>query len=311
MKKIPVIFDCDPGIDDAFAMALLNAMEIFEIKGITAVYGNMPLIKTSYNALSLANTLEIMCPVCIGEKNPIYKKYDRFDDYVSPEHGTTGMGDMTFPIGDREFDSRQACDFIYETAKACGNLVIMAVGPLTNIAVALMRYPDLPKYIGGFYIMGGGINMGNQSAYAEANIFKDPTAAKICFEKLETHMVGLNATRAAALTKDDFDEMISVCSENAKSDFVKKILGYSSTNAFEKGRDSNVIHDALTVALAYDSSVCTLEKHHVYVEDYPYAQNDGETVIDDSIGEANTFVAVDTDNRKFKKLMLNMCEHYK
>ena len=312
MKKIPVIFDCDPGVDDAFAMALLKSYTQFDIKGITAVYGNMALSKTSYNALALANVLNIDCPVCKGADKPIYKRYDRSDSYESPVHGKTGTGDIVFPLGDKKFSDIEACDFIYETAKACdGALILFAIGPLTNVAKALMRYPDLPKYIRAFYIMGGGIHMGNQTPFAEANICKDPMAARICFENLTTYMVGLNATHAAALKKQDFEEMRDNCPDNPAGNMIRAMINFSAMNAFEQGSDSNVIHDALTIALAADASVCTLEHHYVYTQDDPYAENDGETVIDDARGAPNTFVALDTDNRKFKDIMVNMCKFYK
>ncbi|SCJ89567.1 Pyrimidine-specific ribonucleoside hydrolase rihA [Anaerotruncus sp. 2789STDY5834896] len=314
MEKTPVLFDCDPGVDDAFALSLLGSCPQFDLRAITAVFGNMPLAKTAVNALGLARALDLSCPVAKGADRPLFKAYDRGDDYVSPVHGSTGIGDIVLPTGGRAFDEREACDVIYDEAvKAGGKLVVFAIGPLTNIARAVMRYPDLPQLIAGFYIMGGGIGMGNQSKYAEANIFKDPTAARICFEKLHTYMVGLNATHAAALTAEDFDEMLAICGDRPRAQLLRQLLLFSRHNAFDCGSDSNIIHDALTIAWAIDPAVCQGHEWYVYTEDGAYSENDGETVADPEgkLGRApNTTVAMDTDNRRFKDMMVQMCRYY-
>lgn len=316
MNKTPIIIDCDPGVDDAFAIALANSHEGFELKALTSVFGNVALSRTTANARGLADVFGLRCTVAQGCREPLFKRYPRGDDYESPVHGKTGMGDLTFTDPVTPLDRREACDVIYEEAvKSKGTLLLFAIGPLTNIAKAVMRYPDLPRHIDKFIIMGGGVKMGNQSKFAEANIYKDPSAAKICYERLTTCMFGLNATHAAALTREDFDEMLSHVSGKVGkgAQLLEHIIRFSQKNAFERGSDSNVIHDALAVAWAMDETVCGMKHCYSTVEDDALKENDGETLcdIEGVTGKLpNSFVAVTTDNRKFKEIMTNMCRYY-
>nr|WP_286172726.1 nucleoside hydrolase [Acetanaerobacterium sp. MSJ-12] len=312
VTRIPVLIDCDPGVDDAFALALAQSCPHFDIRAITAVYGNMPLKKTLYNARALNEVLAIGAQVAAGAKEPFFKKYDRGDDYVSPVHGSTGIASILLPEGRQPLDEDEACDVIYrEAVRAGGELLLFAVGPLTNVAKALMRYPDLPGLISRFYIMGGGIEMGNQSPYAEANIFKDPTAARICFEKLPTHMVGLNATCDGALSEADLNELIAACGDGPRAALLKELFAYSRHNAFVKGQDSNIIHDAIAVAWAMDDAVCGGEERRVWVRD-DAGDRDGETVADPvGTAPANAQVAMTTDTARYKALLLQMCRYYR
>ena len=197
-----------------------------------------------------------------------------------------------------------------------GELVLFAVGPLTNIATALRKYPDLPKYIKRFVIMGGGTfgNVTATSETAEFNIWVDPTAAKEVFEKLEVYMVGLNATHAAAVEIKDFDEILEITKErkNSECDYLYQLTTFSKENAFKRGQDNNVIHDALAVAAHMDSDVVKFEKYYVHVEDREI-ENVGETIIDfkgESGKEPNCWVAMDVNQPKFVEMIINMCKHY-
>lgn len=315
MTKTPILIDCDPGVDDAFAIALAASCPSFELRALTAVYGNVALLHTERNARVIADELGLSCRVAAGCAEPFFKYYPRGEHYESAVHGRTGLADFIPDLPPRTpLDEKEACDVIYEEAvRSKGTLLLFAVGPLTNVAKAVMRYPDLPKYIDKFIIMGGGVKMGNQSPFAEANIYKDPSAAKICFEKLNPYVFGLNATHAAALTEADFDEMIAACGGNPKARLVECICRFSKRNAFERGSDSNVIHDALAVAFAMDQSVCGMVSCYSTVEDNALLENDGETLCDVEglSGKAvNSQVAMTTDNRKFKELMVAMCRFY-
>ena len=311
MNKIPVVFDCDPGVDDTFALGLLASCELFDIKGITAVYGNMALSRTLYNAKALAFAFGINCPVAAGADKPLFKLFSRGEDYESPIHGKTGVGDMELPCPRDAYYPKDAAELIYDEAvKAEGELVLIAVGPLTNVAVALRRHPDLKNLIKKFYIMGGGIKMGNQTPFAEANICKDPTAAKICFEELETYMLGLNATHAAALTKEDFDEMRAACGDGRGGRVIKGVIDFSMENSFKRGEDNNIIHDALAVAWIMQEDICEDDFAYVYVEDRLDRENNGETIKDNSLGAPNCHIGMNTKKDDFKNLMVGMCRYF-
>jgi inosine-uridine nucleoside N-ribohydrolase len=313
MKKIPVIIDCDPGVDDSYAIAMAHAHPEFDIVALTAVEGNVPAALTRRNCLCLREVLGMTdTKVAFGAELPLQKEYTRV---VSVTHGAGGVGGIEFPDPERAPEDMPAWDLIYtEAVKHAGELVLFAVGPLTNIAIALRKYPDLPKYIKRFVIMGGG-TFGNVSATdekAEFNIWIDPTAAKEVFEKMEVWMVGLNATHAAALTEQDFDDLLAVTEGAAgrAGDFLHRLTAFSRENSYGRGDDNNVIHDALAVAALIDPATVTFEKRRVYVED-GRVRNEGETVISPAgTPGANCHVAMAVDQPRFVQLLKKTCAHY-
>ena len=312
MKKIPVIIDCDPGVDDSYALALAASRPEFDIVAITPVEGNVAAAITRKNALCLRDMLGLSCRVAFGAEKPLEKPYERD---ASGTHGTSGVGSVVFPETTRQPDEKPAWDVIYEEAvKSEGKLLLFAVGPLTNIALALRKYPDLPRYIDKFCIMGGG-TFGNMrpAKKAEFNIWIDPLAAKEVFEKLEVYMVGLNATHAAAVTGRDFDEMISLCGEGDNAYLIRELSKFSKKNSMENGHDNNVIHDALAVASMAVPGVVKYEDYYVYVETDPARENEGETVIDleRKSGKApNCHVAMEVDQPLFAQIMKDVCRYY-
>lgn len=314
MKKIPVIIDCDPGVDDSYAISLANSYPNFDIIALTAVEGNVPAILTRKNALCLCEELDMNnCKVAFGAEKPLVRPY--FRD-ASITHGESGVGTVQFKNPTKQPDSRPAWELIYEEAvKYNGELVLFAIGPLTNIATALRLHPDLPKYIKKFCIMGGGTfgNVTATSAKAEFNIWVDPLAAKEVFEKMEVYMVGLNATHAAAITGKDFDEMISICGENPKAYLMKELSKFSKYNSMENGQDNNVIHDALAIASVIDENIVKFEDYYVWVEDREECENVGETVIDyegKCNKSPNCHVATEVNQPLFVKMMKDMCRYY-
>ena len=313
MRKIPIIIDCDPGVDDSYAIALANSHPEFELVALTAVEGNVPAVLTRHNCLCLTETFEMEnTKVAFGAELPLEKPYFR---EASVTHGEGGVGGIQFPEPTKQPEEKAAWDVIYDEAvKANGELVLFAVGPLTNIATALRKYPDLPKYLKKFVIMGGG-TFGNVSEYAEFNIWVDPLAAKEVFEKLEVYMVGLNATHAAAVESKDFDEMMAVTenSTNKGAQFLNQLSRFSQQNSFERGQDNNVIHDALAIAGEINPDVIKYVKYYVYVEDGADAPNNGETVVDlkgESGKEPNCWVAMEVNQPLFAEMMVNVCKHY-
>ncbi len=315
MNTIPVIIDCDPGVDDSYAIALANSNPNYKVVALTAVEGNVPAVLTRRNCLRLRETFEMDdTMVAYGATIPLVKPY--FRD-ASGTHGEDGIGGIGLPEPTKAPVEKEAWDLIYDEAvKYNGELVLFAVGPLTNIATALRKYPDLPNYIKRFVIMGGGTfgNVTATSETAEFNIWVDPTAAKEVFEKLEVYMVGLNATHAAAVEEKDFDEMLAITAAgtNKQSDYLHKLTSFSKENSFGRGEDNNVIHDALAIAADVDPETVTFKKYYVYVEDRE-VENIGETVIDfegESGKEPNCWVAVDVDQPRFVRMMKEMCRYY-
>ena len=135
VKKIPLIIDADPGVDDAMAMALLFAIDAYDVKGVSAVAGNVELPKTFQNARDLVAFFGRKdVPVYPGAARPLFRE-PRTCYFI---HGQNGLGDVPLPASDAPVEKKPAWDALYEAAKAAeGELTLIAVGPLTNVALAL------------------------------------------------------------------------------------------------------------------------------------------------------------------------------
>ena len=152
MKKIPIVMDFDTGTDDAVALitALLHR-DILDVCAVTAVAGNVPLEATAANTLNIVDALgHTDIPVAKGADKPLKREL-----HCAISHGKTGLGDVIVPDSERGFYEKDAADIIYEAAlEHEGELVVLATGPQTNMAIAIQRYPDIVKLIKRVYIMG-------------------------------------------------------------------------------------------------------------------------------------------------------------
>ncbi len=313
MKKIPFVLDCDPGVDDSFAIALANTCDLLDIVAITPVGGNVPAPLTRRNALGLTQHLNIDCRVAFGAERPLHNPHYRD---ASGTHGESGVGSIDFGQITKQPDAMPAWEVIYEEAvRHSGELVLMAVGPLTNIATCLRLHPDLPKHLKKFVIMGGGTfgNVPWSGNTAEFNIWVDAQAAGEVFEQMEVWMVGLNATHAAAVELHDFDEMMAICGDAPGAAIPRELAAFSKRNCMENGSDNNVIHDALAVASVIDPAVVGFEETYVYVETDYNKENAGQTVIDPTGTHEKArrcHVAMKVDQPRFVQMLKNMCRHY-
>ncbi len=194
-----IILDCDPGIDDALAIAFAAGHPEIELAGITSVAGNVGLDKTTANALAVASFVGACAvPVTAGCATPLLRP--AMD--AGHVHGESGLGGAVLPKPEREAADGHAIDFIIDTlAAAPGEITLVATGPLTNIALALRREPRLASWVRDFVIMGGSAGRGNVSHAAEFNIWADPEAAAVVFGAGWTvRMIGLDVTLRALAT---------------------------------------------------------------------------------------------------------------
>jgi inosine-uridine nucleoside N-ribohydrolase len=195
-----IILDCDPGIDDALAIAFAVGHQGIELAGITTVAGNVGLDKTTANALAVASfTGAADVPVTPGCAAALTRE-DRRAGHV---HGESGLGGAVLPPPRRRAEDGHAIDFIISrTAAAPGEITLVATGPLTNIGLALRREPRLAEWVRDFVIMGGSAGRGNVTPAAEFNIWADPEAAAIVFGAGWTvRMIGLDVTLRARATR--------------------------------------------------------------------------------------------------------------
>lgn len=310
MQKIPVLIDTDPGMDDFVAIMLAASSEKLDIKGICAVAGNLALEKTSRNLRDIAGLLNLEMPIAKGAAKPLNHELTTAEAF----HGEEGLGSLRLETSNKEFDERYAWDLLYDVAKESkGKLNVIAVGPLTNIATAILKYPNIGKYIERITIMGGSAGKGNCTPTAEFNIWGDPFAADIVFKsKIPVTMVGLDATRDGLINGEEIEEILAV-----ESKYSKEITSiFRDLHAIKKthGVDGVMIHDAITVGAVIDPSLVSGDEYYVAIETRE-GLNYGRTVVDLDNShrdkDKNVRVALKTDTEKFKNMLKDMLNTFK
>jgi pyrimidine-specific ribonucleoside hydrolase len=259
--KLPVIIDCDPGHDDV--MAILLGAWALDVKGITTVHGNAPLSATTANARKLVELADLThIPIAEGAARPLIRPAI----HAPSVHGESGMDGPVLPDPSVPILEEHAADFIYRMAQEVDGLHLAPIGPLTNIAIALRRYPALKERIAGITIMGGSLTVGNSTPAAEFNIWADPEAAHIVFESgIPLKMVGLNVTHQVPATPEYREKIRAINNRTAK--FVSDVLDFYSgqyTKLF--GRPGGSMHDPVAVAALIDPDVVGFAPMHVAVE---------------------------------------------
>ena len=204
-KQIPVWIDCDTGTDDSVAIMLAHALPELSVVALSAVAGNSPLYNTFPNTRRIVHLLGADYPVYPGAERPLVR-----EPHVAGKfHGENGLGDVKLPLPDCAPETTPAWDALYEAAKRMpGELRLVATGPLTNVAIALTKYPELKTLLHSIALMGGAAVGGNVTPAAEFNIYDDPDAAQIVFKSgVPLVMCGLDVTMQAELRPADWDEM--------------------------------------------------------------------------------------------------------
>ncbi len=248
MQKI--IFDTDPGIDDAMALLYLNSCEDLELVAITTIHGNADIHKVTNNALYLKKIFDINIPVYMGSDISISGNTP--DNYPYFVHGHDGLGDIGIPKITTSINSENASEALIRLSKTYPNeLNIIAVGRLTNIALAIQYDSKFSSRIKQIIIMGGAFfQNGNVTQYAEANIYGDPEAAEIVFNSdIKTTMVSLDVTSKTRITMEDIKILASKI--DFMGDFLIGINKTYSDNYFRiENRKSFPVHDSSAVAFA-------------------------------------------------------------
>ena len=311
--KIPVIIDTDPGVDDFFAFIVAKANPAIDIKAITTVAGNHILDIVSENAKNIAELLDIDAVVAKGAEKPLVIKLE-IGDYI---HGDNGIGGVVLAKSQRTFDSRHAWDVIYDEAiKEKGNLRIVAIGPLTNIAIALLKYPKLKNLLAGITMMGGSAKWGNMSPYSEFNIYVDPHAASVVFKSgVPIDMIGLDITQQCIFTIDEYREVFS--KKNRLSRIIDEMLSHMDRSCKKFGLPGAAMHDALAVATISDNNVVEFMNSYTAVEctsPLSYGQtvvfsNDFNRINKKSENNANVAVSVDVD--RYKRILTESYGYFK
>lgn len=248
----PILIDCDPGVDDAIALLLAAGAPTVEVRAVTTVAGNLPLPLVTRNARHICALAGLEVPIAAGCDRPLVR-----DLVTAPVeyHGDAGLGRRKVegplaPLGDGH-----AVDLIVETVLAApGEVTLVPIGPLTNVALALRREPRLAGAVREVVLMGGSTGRGNQTPAAEFNIFVDPEAAMAVFEApWKVTMVGLNLTHQAQAVAEVRTAVRAL--HGSAAELAADLLDYCAAGYPKRGLAGPPIHDACAVARVADPSL--------------------------------------------------------
>lgn len=265
----PIIMDVDTGIDDMMAIAYAAHSPELQLLGVTTLFGNVTEAEATRNTLYVLELLgRSDVPVYAGADKPLTRTKDAYAKHVHGEDGLGGaLGDAR-PAGHAS-DAMSAAAFMAEQARHLpGQLTIIAVGPLTNLALAIKQDPDFTRLVGRVIVMGGAVTVpGNVTPYAEANIRSDPEAAELVFSAgLPLTLVGLDVTMKTLLPRArlqewrDKDTKLSYFMADA-TDFYM-----DAYENFAPGIGGCALHDPLAVGMAIDPAFCRTEPMQVAVD---------------------------------------------
>jgi len=265
-----VVIDCDVGVDDALALILAFHSPELEVKAITGVNGNVPLNLIFEN---IQKVLSLIKPqqkphIARGADQPLKGK----TVHAHSVHGQDGLGGAKIQCKDGETwwqnYPRHASELILEMAhQSPGEATLIAVGPLTNLALALKQDPLGMKKLKELVIMGGAVRTrGNTTPYAEFNIFSDPLAAQIVFESgLPITLVPLDVTHQVFLIPGWMEEQVKPLN-TPFSNFLIEATGYDIETHRFRNRESIFLHDPLAVGVAIDPDLVRIERVPLQVE---------------------------------------------
>jgi purine nucleosidase len=302
-----VLLDCDPGIDDAFAIVFGCGHPSLDLTGVTTVSGNVNLDIVTANALSvleLAGRPDV--PVVPGSARPLLRTPLDARDV----HGEGGLGAARLPAAQAAPAAGHAVDYLIDTIGAApGEITLVATGPLTNIALAVRREPRLAGWVRDFVIMGGSAARGNVTPAAEFNIAVDPEAAAIVFGAgWQVTMVGLDVTLQARATPDVQDRMRGLGRLGADL-LLPGLLGYRGEPAQgDAAAGGPPVHDVCALALVAEPGLFGCYPARVDVETAG-RWTTGMTVTNfGGPAEArNSLVAMTVDEPAFWDLVLSAC----
>ena len=309
MIKRPVVIDCDPGVDDTLAICLAASHPELDIRAINPVAGNVGYESTSQNALRLADLLGIDCRVGRGATEPLIAPCRT----AGAVHGQGGLGGYQLPEAHRDFDPDYAWDILVQEARrAQGALEVIALGPMTNLAIALMRYPELKKLIRKITVMAGTAGQGNTNVYAEFNVFVDPHACEIVFHSgIPIAMCGLDGNDTCGMTGEEmFDIFDRPCRISEVVHHVAHFI--HDRNTIEWHLTESTIHDLVTMACFIDPSIATYEPCYTTCETRS-SISAGQTVVDlyhVSGQKPNVDVLRRADKERFLEMLRNMMAWY-
>jgi pyrimidine-specific ribonucleoside hydrolase len=302
LSPTPIVLDVDPGHDDAVAIMLACGAPDLDLLAVTTVAGNVPLEKTTRNALRILSLIgHTDVPVAAGASSPLRRALHTAEDI----HGESGLDGPEIPDPSFEPDERGAIELIAQSLKEAPEPVtLIPTGPLTNVAAFLREYPELKSRIARISLMGGSIGLGNTTPAAEFNVYVDPEAAREVFESgLPITMSGLDVTHQADA---GWAEREALRSLGRVGGVVAELLEFfAATYERAFGFKTSPLHDPVAVAAVMEPSLLKTRPMRVDVECESELTR-GETVCDfyGITGKApNAQVGVELDREGFFELL--------
>ena len=311
MAKRKMILDLDTGVDDALAIAYALADPEVDLIGIVSSYGNNLLDVCAENSLKLLELLgHTDIPVFKGLPHSCTTEHFDVMQVSKDIHGDNGIGDVELPAPSRALEEQSGVDFYIEAAHKYGkDLIIIPTGPMTNLAAALKKDPEIADLIGNVTFMGGALTVeGNVTPVAEANINQDPKAAdEVMKSNLPLTMVGLDVTLRTLLTKNETKQWreLGTASGKAFADITDFYIdAYYNLDIDKRGC---ALHDPLAVGVGIDPSfvsTISLFMKVVYQEGPHYGRTIGDNAkLNDP--NPNVKVAVNVDKERYLKAFMD------
>lgn len=304
------ILDLDTGIDDTLAIAYGLGKSKKELYGITTVYGNVDVehaYLNTQNVLNLFNSKDI--PVFKGAAHSLETDFYKQKRGGKIFHGENGIGNLQLLSSKTQDNAILAKDFLIESANILKDqLVIVATGPLTNLAEAILENPKVMGQINGIVIMGGALTVpGNVSIFAEANISQDVKAANIVLKsKIPVTVVGLDVTLKTLLSRNDIKNWKEI---NEQSRFIYNLLDYyiGAHELIMPGTLGCALHDPLALGIAINTELSETFSFGLKVLDND--EQYGRLVMDQESNEKNCSVCLDVKVDQFKKDFITTLNH--
>lgn len=303
-----ILIDCDPGHDDALAIITALAFKNkLNLLGICTIGGNQTIEKVTKNAQNILSFLEVDVPLAMGESGPLTKKLET----GAEAHGDSGMDGPYFPQNNYPIEEERGVVFLWKKIMECKEKVtLVALGPLTNIALLLKTFPEVKEKIECISLMGGGLDKGNVTPLAEFNIYVDPEAAQIVFQSgIKIIMSGLDVTEKAEIT---VDEINSLEKKGKASNLVYELLKFYNISGRQFGFINSPLHDLCAVAYLLKPEIFSGKNYDINV-----ITDDGKarglTYADRRLMASepkNTLVLLEVNRECFVNLLLEALEFW-
>ncbi len=276
----PFLIDTDAGSDDAVAIVMALRQRDVDVRAITVVAGNVPLEQGLVNALYFTELCHADVPVYAGADRPLLREYVSADWF----HGADGLGDWGERYKPRraQAEDGHAVDAIIEAARATPDLVIVTLGPLSNLALAIRKAPDIAERVSRCVVMGGAAcTNGNVTPAAEYNIWCDPEAARIVFRSgIALEMVGWEFSQGGfVLSLDDIEALRRLRTPFADFAIDSNIKGMKGYEA-QTGELGISLPDGVAMAVAIDPTICVRASRHFVDVECSSELTRGMTVVD-------------------------------